>query len=111
MIHLHLPLALVGVLVAAGGYGILARRNAVLMLIGVELVLAAAGLLMVTMGAARPDPYVSGQVLTIFLITIAAAEIAVALAMVVAVYRARGDIDLTRRGEEDAALEEGGEHA
>ena len=52
--------------------------------------------------AARPDPLVAGQTLTIFLITIAAAEIAVALAAVVAVYRARGDVDLTRRGEDDA---------
>lgn len=102
MIHLQLPLVLVGVLVAAGVYGIVARRNAVLMLVGVELVLAAAGLLLVTMGAARPDPLVAGQTLTIFLITIAAAEIAVALAAVVAVYRARGDVDLTRRGEDDA---------
>lgn len=101
MIHLHLPIVLVAVLVATGLYGIVARRNAVLMLIGVELLLAAAGLLLVTMGAAQPDPYVAGQVLTIFLITIAAAEIAVALALVVAVYRARGDIDLTRPGEDE----------
>lgn len=101
MIHLHLPLVLVAVLTATGLYGIVARRNAVLMLIGIELVLAAAGLLLVTMGAAQPDPYVAGQMLTIFLITIAAAEIAVALALVIAVYRARGDIDLTRPGEDE----------
>ena len=53
MIHLHLPLVLVAVLAATGLYGIIARRNAVLMLIGVELVLGAAGLLLVINGCVR----------------------------------------------------------
>ncbi|MDE9365139.1 NADH-quinone oxidoreductase subunit NuoK [Luteipulveratus sp. YIM 133132] len=102
MIHLELPLLLVAVLAGTGVYGILARRNAVLVLIGVELVLASAGLLMVTMGSTLADPLRAGHVLTIFVITIAAAEIAVALALVVAVFRARGDIDVTRAGEVDS---------
>lgn len=102
MIHLELPLLLVSVLAGTGIYGILARRNAILVLIGVELVLAAAGLLLVTMGSTVQDTLRAGHILTIFVITIAAAEIAVALALVVAVFRARGDIDVTRAGEDDS---------
>ncbi|HET7477762.1 MAG TPA: NADH-quinone oxidoreductase subunit NuoK [Dermatophilaceae bacterium] len=95
MIHLALPLTLVAVLTGAGAYGVVARRNAVLVLIGVELLLNAANLLLVTMGAVLPDPLRAGQVLTLFVITVAAAEIGVALAVVLALYRSRGHIDLT----------------
>lgn len=102
MIHLQLPLALVAILAGTGIYGVLARRNAVLVLIGVELILASAGLLFVTMGATLQDTLRAGQVLTIFVITIAAAEIAVALALVVAVFRSRGDIDVDRAGEDES---------
>ena len=56
MIHLGLPLALVAVLAGAGVYGVLARRNAVLVLIGVELLLNAANLLFVTVGAVSRRP-------------------------------------------------------
>lgn len=101
MIHPLLPFTLVGLLFGIGLYGVLARRNAVLLLIGVELMLAASGLLFVTVGSLTSDAMRSGQVLTIFVITIAAAEIAVALAVVLAVFRARGDIDLTQAGEDD----------
>lgn len=95
MISPTLPLLLVAVLAGAGVYGVLARRNAVLMLVGVELILAAAGLLLVTMGSVTEDPLHAGHVLTIFVISIAAAEIVVALALVMALFRLRGDVDLT----------------
>lgn len=90
-----LPLLLAAILAGIGTYGVLARRHAVLMLVGVELVLAAAGLVLVTVGQLGPDPLASGPVLTLFIITIAAAEIVVALAVVMAMYRTRGDVDLT----------------
>ena len=102
MIHLALPLILVAVLAGAGIYGVVARRNAVLVLIGIELILSAANLLLVTMGTVHPDPMRSGQVLTLFVITIAAAEIGVALAVVLAMFRMRGHIDLTERASTDA---------
>ena len=98
MIHLGLPLALVAVLAGAGVYGVIARRNAVLVLIGVELLLNAANLLFVTVGAVSPDPLRAGQVLALFVITVAAAEIGVALAIVLALFRSRGRIDLTEPG-------------
>ncbi|QDO87744.1 NADH-quinone oxidoreductase subunit NuoK [Ornithinimicrobium ciconiae] len=90
-----LPFLLAAVLAGAGTYGVLARRHAVLMLIGVELLLAAAGLILVTVGQLNPDPLASGAVLTLFIITIAAAEIVVALAVIMAMFRTRGDVDLT----------------
>ncbi len=93
--HLWLAMALAAVLVGAGTYGILARRNAVLVLIGVELVLNAANLVLVAVGAADDSSLQTGQVLTLFVITIAAAEICVALAVVLAMFRLNGHIDLT----------------
>lgn len=102
MIHVALPLILVAILAGAGLYGVLARRNAVLVLIGIELILNAANLLLVTTGSVHPDPMRSGQVLTLFVITIAAAEIGVALAVVLAMFRMRGHIDLTEPASADA---------
>ena len=98
MIHMWLPLTLVCVLAGTGAYGVIARRNAVLVLIGVELLLHAANLLFVTMGSVLDDPLRTGHVLTLFLITIAAAEMGVALAVILALIRDRGHIDLSEPG-------------
>ena len=113
MIHLIGPGVLASVLAGIGVYGLLARRNAVLVLIGAELLLNAANVLLVTASAlpagglsALPgpgesppaeitDPLLSGQVMAIFVITIAAAEIGVALAIVLLLFRARETADLT----------------
>lgn len=92
--HLVLPVALAALLAGAGVYGVLARRNAVLVLVGVELVLNASALLLVTFDAAYGDALHSGQVMTMFVITIAAAEVGVALAVVLLLFRRRGDVDL-----------------
>lgn len=95
MIRPALPYLLVAVLAGLGVYGILARRHAVLVLVGVELLLGAAGLLLVTVGqTGGANPHAGAQVLTLFVITIAAAEVVVALAVVLALYRARGHLDL-----------------
>lgn len=99
MIHLWLPMVLAAVLAGAGTYGVLARRNAVLVLIGVELILNAANVVLVALGAgdsaAGRSELQTGQSLTLFVITIAAAEICVALAVVLAMFRLQGHIDLT----------------
>lgn len=95
MIRPALPYLLAAVLAGLGVYGILARRHAVLVLVGVELLLGAAGLLLVTVGqTGGGDAHASAQVLTLFVITIAAAEVVVALAVVLALYRARGHVDV-----------------
>jgi NADH-quinone oxidoreductase subunit K len=111
VIHLVGPVVLAAALAGIGVYGLLARRNAVLVLVGAELLLAAAGVLLVTAatipagglaqlsagtGAGRAaDPLLPGQVLTIFAITIGAAEIGLALAVVLLLFRARATSDLT----------------
>jgi NADH-quinone oxidoreductase subunit K len=93
--HLWLPMVLASVLAGAGTYGVLARRNAVLVLIGVELILNAANVMLVALGARDDSPLQTGQSLTLFIITIAAAEICIALAVVLAMFKLQGHIDLS----------------
>lgn len=108
--HLQLPVVLAAVLAGLGLYGVVARRNAVLVLVGVELILAAGTLLIVTAGA-RPDAGggVPAGVLTLFVITISAAEVVVALAIILLLFRVRGDIDLTRPAEQRPGQQQPGE--
>jgi len=89
------PAALAAVLAGIGVYGVLARRNAVLVLIGVELIFNAANLLLVTAGSRSGVPFAAGPVLALFVITIAAAEVVVALAIILVMFRRFGHIDLT----------------
>lgn len=81
------PYLLASVLAGLGVYGMLARRNAVLVLIGAELLLNASALLLVTADAAAAEPLMGGQVLTLFIVTVAAAEIGLALAVVLLLFR------------------------
>ena len=92
--HLAPAVLLAAVLAGTGVYGVLARRNAVLVLIGLELILNAANLLLVTFDAAYADALHGGQSLAVFVVTIAAAEVGVALAVVLLLFRRRGDVDL-----------------
>ncbi|MGL4743032.1 MAG: NADH-quinone oxidoreductase subunit NuoK [Dermatophilaceae bacterium] len=94
MIHLAGPYLLAAVLVGLGVAGIAVRRNAVLLLVGVELVLSGALVLLVATQAAGADRLAAGSVIPLFVITIAAAEVVVALAVIMAVFRHRGRIDL-----------------
>lgn len=100
MIHLAGPYVLAALLVGLGVMGIAVRRNAVLVLVGVELVLSGCLVLLVTTQAAAGDRWSSGSVLPLFVITIAAAEVVVALAVVLAAFRHRGRIDLDERSGE-----------
>ncbi|MBM6545489.1 NADH-quinone oxidoreductase subunit NuoK [Janibacter sp. YIM B02568] len=93
------PFVIASVLAGLGVYGVIARRNAMLVLVGLELILLAAGIILVTAGALGPDTAASGNVLTLFVITIAAAEVVLALAILVAAYRAQGHVDLERSGD------------
>ena len=99
MIHPLGPVLLASVLVGLGVAGILVRRNAILLLIGVELILSGGVVLLVGSRQYGLDLWSSGSVLPLFVITIAAAEVVVALAVVVAVYRQRGRIDLDEGSE------------
>ena len=102
MIHLAGPYLLASALVGLGVFGIAVRRNAVLVLVGVELVLSGSLVLLVTTQAAAADRWAAGSILPLFVITIAAAEVVLALAVLVAAYRARGHVDLDRPADEDA---------
>lgn len=95
MMHLTLPVLLSAALIGIGTFGVLARRNAVLVLIGIELILNGSNLLLVAIDSVNPAKTRDGSVLTIFSITIAAAEICVALAVILAMFRIRGDVDVT----------------
>jgi NADH:ubiquinone oxidoreductase subunit K len=80
-------------LFGAGVYGVLARRNAVLVLMSIELILNAVNINLVAFGAFRNT--VVGQVFALFVISIAAAEVGVGLAIVLLIYRNRRSIDLS----------------
>ena len=79
-------------LFAIGVYGVLARRNGVMVLMSIELILNAVNVNLVAFGALHGD--VVGQVFALFVITIAAAEVGVGLAIVLLLYRNRASIDL-----------------
>ena len=88
------PLLLSAALFGIGMYGVLARRNAVLVLVGVELMLNAVNLQLVAYDAWFAEALHTGQVLTLFVIALAAAEIGLGLAIVLAMFRATGTIDV-----------------
>ena len=84
-------LLLAVVLFAIGVYGVLVRRNGVLVLMSIELILNAVNINLVAFGASNG---VSGQVFALFVIAVAAAEVGVGLAIVLLIYRNRQSIDL-----------------
>ena len=90
------PLLVAALLFAIGVYGVLARRNAVLVLMGVELMLNAVNLNLVAFDAYLRDVVHAGQVLTLFVIAVAAAEIGLGLAIVLMVFRSHRHIDVDR---------------
>lgn len=94
--HLAYPAVLAALLFCVGLYGVLARRNAILVLMSVELMLNAVNLNLVAFDVWLRDALHSGQALTLFTIAIAAAEIGIGLAIVLAVYRNRGTSDIDR---------------
>jgi NADH-quinone oxidoreductase subunit K len=94
--HLAYPAVLAVLLFCVGVYGVLARRNAILVLMSVELMLNAVNLNLVAFDVWLRDTLHSGQALTLFTITIAAAEIGLGLAIVLLVYRNRGTSDIDR---------------
>ena len=85
-------LFLAAVIFCLGVYGVLARKNAVLVLMSVELMLNAVNINLIAFGAFRDN--VIGQVFALFVIAIAAAEVGVGLAIVLLIFRNRANIDL-----------------
>jgi NADH-quinone oxidoreductase subunit K len=95
-VHLVYPAVLAALLFCVGLYGVLARRNSVLVLMSVELMLNAVNLNLVAFDVWIRDTLHAGQALTLFTITIAAAEIGLGLAIVLMVFRTHGTADVDR---------------
>jgi NADH:ubiquinone oxidoreductase subunit K len=89
MVPLENYLALSAILFSLGVYGVLARRNAVLILMSVELMLNAVSLNFVAFAAYLDPGRVLGAVFAVFIITVAAAEVGLALAIVIRLFRNR----------------------
>lgn len=85
-------LLLSAILFSIGVYGVIARRNGVAILMSIELILNAVTINLIAFAAWRAD--VTGQVFALFVIAVAAAEVGVGLAIVLAIYRNRRSVDL-----------------
>ncbi|MBA5793039.1 NADH-quinone oxidoreductase subunit NuoK [Flavobacterium sp. xlx-214] len=82
------------ILFSIGAFGILYRRNAIVMFMSIEIMLNAANLLLVAFSTYHEDA--NGQVFVFFTMAVAAAEVAIGLAILVAIYRNIGSIDIDK---------------
>ncbi len=96
MIRLPFLLIFSAVLFSAGVYGVLARRNAVLVLMSIELMLNAVNVNLVAFSQFLNDQMLTGQIFALFVITVAAAEVGIGLAIVILIYRNRETIDVDK---------------
>ena len=85
-------LLLSAILFSTGVYGVMAKRNAILVLMSVELILNAVNINLVAFGAHNGT--IAGSVFALFVIAVAAAEVGVGLAIVLLIYRNRRSVDL-----------------
>jgi len=96
MIPLYWWLIVAAALFCIGLYAVLSRKNAIAILMGVELMLNAVNLNLVAFWRYITPQALTGQVFAIFVITIAAAEAAVGLAIFISVYRKHGTINVEK---------------
>lgn len=89
----HLQVLSAG-LFCIGLYGVLARRNAVLILLSIELMLNAVNVNLVGLAAFLDPEQFLGQIIAIFVITVAAAEVGLAMAIILRLYRSRGTVNV-----------------
>ena len=87
-------LVLSALLFSIGVYGVLARQNAVLVLLSIELMLNAVNINLVAFSAMFQAAGVAGQVFALFIIAVAAAEVGVGLAIVILIFRNRQTVDV-----------------
>ncbi|MEA2517236.1 MAG: NAD(P)H-quinone oxidoreductase subunit [Actinomycetota bacterium] len=90
----HYFLVLSALLFSIGVYGVLARQNAVLVLLSIELMLNAVNINLIAFSAWFENNGLSGQVFALFVIAVAAAEVGVGLAIVILIYRNRQTVDV-----------------
>lgn len=94
MIPLEYELVLAALLFCIGLYGVLARKNGILVLMSIEIILNASVLNFVAFSSYTNDA--SGQVFALLAIAVAAAEAAVGLAVFLAIYQTHGTIELDK---------------
>ncbi len=87
-------LALSAILFTIGVLGVLLRRNAIVILMSIEIMLNAVNLTLVTLSQSMGD--VTGQVLVFFSMSVAAAEAAIGLAIIIALFRRKLTLDVTQ---------------
>ncbi len=92
MIRLPLVLLFSAFLFSAGIYGVLARRNAVMVLMAIELLLNAVNVNLIAFAAELQD--VTGEVFALFVIAVAAAEVGIGLAIVILLFRNRATLNV-----------------
>ncbi len=92
MIRLPLVLMFSALLFSAGVYGVLARRNAVMVLMAIELMLNAVNVNLVAFASSLQE--MTGQVFALFVIAVAAAEVGIGLAIVILLFRTRESINV-----------------
>jgi NADH:ubiquinone oxidoreductase subunit K len=90
------PLIFAALLFCVGIYGVLSRRNAVLVLMSVEMMLASVTINLVTFGeiARSSDALITGQIFALFVIAVGAAEVGVGLAIILLLYRNRSSVNI-----------------
>lgn len=89
-------LILSAILFSIGLYGALAKRNAVIILMSIEIMLNAVNITMVAFSRYVVPSMLTGQVFAIFIMVVAAAEAAVGLAIIIAIYRSHETIEATK---------------
>lgn len=90
MVPMENYLVLSAIVFSLGVYGVLARRNAVLVLMSVELMLNAVSLNFIAFATYLDPDRITGAIFAVFIITVAAAEVGLALAIVIRLFRNRG---------------------
>ena len=86
-------------LFSAGVYAVLSRRNAVAILMGIELILNSCNLNFIAFNHFNGTSFLDGQVISIFVIVLAAAEAAVALSIVINLFKMIGTVDIDKASE------------
>lgn len=87
-------LTLAAILFCIGLYGALSKKNAVIVLLSIELMLNAVNINLVAFSKFGVHPSLTGQIFSLFNITVAAAEAAVGIAILIALYRNKGTTDV-----------------
>lgn len=88
-------LALSAILFSIGLYGVLVKRNAIVILMCIEIMLNAVNITMVAFSRFVTPVAMTGQVFTLFILVVAAAEAAVGVGIIIAIFRNRGSINAT----------------